>query len=180
MDRLIIDYLPGVLKEVREVKAITDTEQTEIDQLWSSVNDAMNDQFISTATEIGVSRWEKILNITPKATETLSDRKFRLLTKLNAQLPYTFRRLGELLRSLCGEGGYSMTLQSEIYTLTVKVQLVAKNNFADVGVLLNQICPANMIVDLMLMYNQYSTLAGFTHAQLEAYTHDQLRNEVIS
>ena len=180
MDRMIIDYLPGVLKEIRELQTITDTEQFEIQEFWDSVDAAMNDQYINTATEYGISRWEKIMKISPKATDSLNDRRFRILARLNAQLPYTFTKLKQQLASLCGSTGYSMTLQNDEYTLIVKVELTAKNNFADVDKLLKAVCPANMIIDLTLMYNQHSTLSQFTHAQLSHYTHDQLRNEVIS
>lgn len=180
MDRLIIDYLPSVLKDVREIQAITDTEQLEINSLWDAVSNTMDDQFISTATENGVSRWEKILNIVPKGTDNLQDRKFRILTRLNARLPYTFERLNELLTTLCGVGEYTMTLQNTTYTLIVRVALTSKNNFDDVEKLLKSVCPANLVINLSLLYNQHQTLAAYTHGQLAAYTHDQLRNEVLN
>jgi len=45
---------------------------------------------------------------------------------------------------------------------------------------LQRVIPANMIIDLRLIYNQHLTLKQFTHAHLQTYTHNQLRNEVIS
>lgn len=179
MDRNLIDYLPQVLKEVRELKLIFQSEQTEIADLWGSIDNALNDQFVIDATEYGVGRWEKILGIIPKATESLDARKFRILTRLNEQLPYTMRTLKQQLEALCGKDGYSIELYNDVYTIEVKVNLIAKSNFDDVDALLQRVIPANMIIDLGLMYNQHSTLKQFTHAHLQAYTYNQLRSEVL-
>lgn len=180
MDRNLIDYLPEILKEVRELKAIVEAEQPEAVDLWTALENALNDQFINDATENGVIRLEKILKIIPKATDTLDFRKFRILARFNEQLPYTFRTLEQQLVTLCGANGFILTLNNAAYTLTVRVEMSAKKKFDEVGALLNRTVPANMIIDLSLLYNQHSTLANFTHSQLSAYTHDQLRNEVIS
>ena len=179
LDRKLIDYLPPILKKVREFKLIFQSEQTEIADLWVSIGNVLNDQFIIDATEYGVGRWEKILGITPKATESLDTRKFRILTRLNEQLPYTMRTLQLLLETLCGEDGYSIELEHNAYTIEVKVNLIAKSKFDDVDALLQRIIPANMIINLTLMYNQHLTLKPFTHAYLQSYTHNQLRNEVL-
>lgn len=180
MDRLIIDYLPGVLKEVREIQAITSTEQIELSDLWDFLTDGMNDQFIVSANEYGIVRMEKILGILPKGTDTLEDRRFRVLGRLNAQLPYTYTRLEEMLKSLCGESGYSLVLQNEIYTLCVRVALTVKKSFDEVDNLLKQMCPANMVINLTLMYNQHLTLSNYMHAQLQLFTHYELRNNDLS
>jgi uncharacterized protein YmfQ (DUF2313 family) len=180
-DRNLIEYLPPFLRDVREYKALlTDAEQPEMVLVWQSVNNTLNDQFITDATENGVSRWEKILGIVPKATLTLDERKFTILTKINEQLPFTITTLKEQLETLCGEDGYSLTLNNEKYTLDVKIALTARNNFEDVNLLLQRVVPANLVVTISLKYNQQEALAKLTHEQLKVYTHYELRNEVLS
>ena len=88
-------------------------------------------------------------------------------------------RLKELMTTLCGEDGFTVTMVGSTFTLSVRVMLTAKQNYDDVETLLNRIVPENLILDLSLMYNQHQTLAAFTHAQLAAYTHYFLRNEVL-
>ena len=46
--------------------------------------------------------------------------------------------------------------------------------------MLNRVVPANMVIDLDLLYNQHSDFDGLTHEELSVYTHQQLRDEVIS
>jgi hypothetical protein len=147
--------------------------------LWSAIEDAINDQFVNDATENGVARWESILEIVPKGTETLEVRKFRIISRLNEQLPYTYGKLKQQLKTLCGEDGYALELLNNEYKLIVRVELTVKGKFNEVGSLLNRTVPANMIIDLSLIYNQHSLLSSFTHNQLSNYTHYKLRNEVI-
>jgi hypothetical protein len=173
-------YLPEVIAAIREFKAIATAEDPELTDLWAEIENAFNDQYVVDATVNGVKRYESILKIVPKATETLEDRKFRILAKYNEQLPYTYRALVERLNTLCGEAGYSLEVDIPGYTVTVRVELIVKNQFDAVDDLLENIVPMNMVIDLSLRYNQNSTLSAFTNGQLSIYTHGQLRNEVIT
>lgn len=180
MDRNLIDYLPDVLKEYQEIIAIMQSEQPEVSSLWGCITNVLNDQFVMDATTNGILRWEKILGISPKGTDTLDLRKFRILARLSEQRPYTFTSLRQQMATLCGEEGYRIEVDNETYTLIVKVELTAKGKYDEVNSLLLRIVPANMIIDLSLLYNQYLTLSTFTYSNLSAYTYEQLRNEVIT
>lgn len=168
------------MKEFREFKAISTAETPELLYLWGVLEDVMNDQFVNDATQNGVKRWESILKIVPKGTDSLDIRKFRILTRLNEQLPYTYTTLEQRLITLCGQNGYSLQLNNTEYTLKVRVELTVKGKFDEVKSMLQRIVPANIVIDLSLLYNQHSLLSNFTHSQLANYTHDQLRNEVLT
>lgn len=179
MDRKLIDYIPQVLKEIRELKAIVETEQPEIINLWNDLESVLSDQFINESTENGIKRWENILRIHPKATDSLDTRRFRILTRFNEQLPYTFKGLQQRLITLCGTEGYTLELNHDEYTLKVRIRLYAKPKLDEVKSLLSRIVPANMVIDLSLLYNTHSKLSTNTHSQLSNYTHKQLREVVI-
>ena len=179
-DRNLIEYLPEFLRDVKEYQAIlTMAVQPEMADLWEAEENAMNNQSIADATEDGVSRWEKVLGITPKATDDLDVRKFSILTRINEQLPFTLTTLQERLKSLCGEDGYDVNLDAKSYVLTVRVALAAESSFDAVASLLKRVVPANLIVDLSLKYNQHKQYESFTHDSLTTYTHERLRNEVM-
>lgn len=176
-DRNLIDYLPQAERGIKEFDAIlTKAEQPEVALSWGAIDNAMKDQFIEDATENGVSRWEKILNIFPKATDSLDVRKFTILTRINEQLPFTMVTLQEQLKTLCGEDGYEVTLDDA--GVHVRVALSAKSNYNDVDALLKRVVPANTVVDLSLKYKQQSSMEAYTHEQLQNFTHAQLRNGV--
>lgn len=178
MDRLLIDYLPSFVQEYKEIKAIMDAEQVSVETAWNDAENVLADQFVQDATENGVKRYEKLLGITPKATYTLDERKFNILARMNEQLPYTMESLNKSLRSLCGEDGYFLKLETDSYEMTVKLALSNENNMEAVKELLYKMVPAN-IVQHVGMFNTHSILSSFTHEQLAVYTHQQLREEVL-
>ena len=179
-DRKLINYLPQFMQEYREMATIMETEQFEIDRLWLEAENALADQFLLEATENGVMRWESMLGISPKDTDTLNERRFRILTKLNQELPYTLRKLERVLANLCGEDGFSIEVQAAEYNVEVKLAVGNHNNYSEVETLLNKMIPANMTRYIKLMYNSYATVGKFKHSRLTAYTHEQIRNEVLT
>lgn len=179
MDRELIDYLPDFLKEFREFKELMRAEQPEIELLWNYIDKVLNDYFIEDARESGIKRFETILSIKPKDTDSLEDRRFRIMARWNEQLPYTMNVLRMQLEKLCGADGYKVELKNNEYTLIVRVALVAKNNYNDVKSYLERMTPANMVIDLSLLYNQYKNFKDYTYKQLKTKTYKQLREEAI-
>lgn len=179
-NRKLIDYLPNFMQDYRELAVIMEVEQPEIDGLWDAAEAVFADQFIQDATENGVSRWETVLGISPKGTDTLDERKFRILTKLNQELPYTLRKMEQVLTTICGAGNFSIDLQPDKYHIEIKLALTNKNNYNEVADVLKKMVPANMTQWIQIMYNSHDVLKKFTHAEMAAYTHEQLRNEVFN
>lgn len=179
MDRQMIDYLPEIIKDFREYQTLMCIEQTEFEEGWAFAEYALQESVIMTATDYGLSRWEKMLGVTPKATETLDERRFKIISLISNDMPYTYRQLEKQLTNLCGINGYEIVLDNDRYSILVKVALTAKNNYEAVRTLLEQILPANLILDTMLKYNQHLTFIGMTHAEMAAYTHIRLREEVV-
>ncbi len=175
----IIDYWPEVISEVKEFQEIAKAENPELISMWDSTNDVLADQFILTATENGIKRWEKLLGITPKASYTLEDRRFAVLARLNEQLPYTVRVFIQLLTQLCGEDGYVLTINHAYYKVDILVELKSKNMVTEVEALARKIIPANMDISIRIRYNQHYVLTQLTHQALSAFTHNTIRNEVI-
>ena len=106
MRKKLQDYLPPILLKTYEFPLLCDTEQPEIDRLRDAADAVLDAQFISTAGETAIARYEKIFGITPMDTDTLAERRFKVLAKINAQLPFSVRRLRQQLETLCGADGY--------------------------------------------------------------------------
>ena len=168
------EYLPRVLKDVYEFKKLFDSENDEFDCVWRGVVDTLKNQFIEDLTIIGVNRWENILNIVPSGD--LNSRRLKIKARLNEDGRYTYERLLQSLNSICGENQYTCSLDSQNYTLTVRIKLTSRDDFNSVDEMLRKVTPANLIIDLSLLYNQHRNFTSYTHSQLSAYTHDDLRN----
>lgn len=181
MYRNLIDYLPDILKNIKDIKLIlNDCEQPEVNALWDNVDKTLNNQFIPTMDIDGIKRWEKILKLKPKLDLSLDERKFTILSKINSELPYTMRMLENKLKSLVGENNYETFLYNNNYTLKVLLNLKAEQSFNDVVTLLNEIVPANMIIECALKYYRYVLAKQYTYDQLSQYTNSEIRNGALN
>lgn len=175
-----LGYLPQIFKQVEEIQAIAHVETPILEGLWQAIEDILNDQFIVTATDSGLSRQEKMLKLNVPATDTIETRRFRLLSRYQEQAPYTNKVLKQLLDSLLGEGKYYYERNVAEKWLTVKLELTVKGQFEAVELMLERITPQNMILKVELRYNQHIMLTRYTHAQLAAFTHKHLREDVLN
>lgn len=172
-------YLPDVLGNVREMQAIMEAETPAVQAIWDACEDCMNDQFISEATENGIARREKMLNITPPATDTLEYRRFRLQARYNENIPYTRKSLESLLESLCGAGRYQLTILTQSFTVNVKVSLAAKKQEDSIKELLERILPYNMVFSVELLYNVWERVKPYTWGRLAVLSWKDIKEEVL-
>jgi len=147
-NRPLLDYFPNVLQDVQEFKMLAIGEEPEFNELWGCLGCALDDQFVMSLTEYGVLRWEKILKIVPKATYTLEERKFMILTRLTVQLPYSIRMLQKMLSELCGPDNFEIQLDKHNYRLSVRLEGLGDTNAGAVAELLRRICPANLFCEV--------------------------------
>lgn len=172
-------YLPEVLMDVREMRAIMDAETPEIQAIWQACEDCMNDQFLSEATQNGIARREKMLGIFPPSTDTLEDRRLRLKSRYVQNIPYTRRGLTSLLDSLCGETGYVLAIVTSTHTVRVKVDLVVKKQKEIIEDLLERVLPLEMVFTVELLYNTWEMLSHYTWRMLSSFTWKELKEEVL-
>lgn len=93
----LFNYLPLFMQEYQEMNAILTVENEELTKEWEEVERAFNNTFIFSTDIYGISRFEKMMKIYPKANDTLKERQTKVYTKWNAVLPYTWRWLEEYL-----------------------------------------------------------------------------------
>lgn len=166
-------YLPPVLQNIREMHAVMSTETPEIQALWQACEGCMNNQFVSEATEKGIARREKMLNITPYATDTLEDRRFRVLARYNEARPYTRKSLAVMLSALCGDFGYELGVKN--FIVTVKLAYDFKRYDNAVKELLERVLPLNMAYSVLVVYDGWQRLENSTWGDLRVYTWDDAR-----
>lgn len=145
MDRQLIDYLPEILRDYREFKAITAAQQPEFKLVWEAVDGLLAEQFVHTAVGPGLVRWEQMLGISPKASDSPADRCFRILARLNDKLPYTWRALKAKLDAIAGED-YNISWQDYEIDLEVGAALLAEDKLTQLRQLVEAYAPANMLV----------------------------------
>lgn len=178
MDRQMIDYLPPVMNDYEEIEQICNAEQFAKERLWKNLEKAFNECHITTQSKKGAERWEKTLGIVPKDTDSLEVRNLRILAKLHEDLPYTYRTFKKMLSSLTGgEDSYTLVIDNDTYTVSIKVALKSKELMNEIDVLADRVVPAHMILITQLLYNTHKMIqdAGKTHRDLSNMTYKQIR-----
>ncbi|QTD40653.1 putative phage tail protein [Sporosarcina sp. Te-1] len=138
--------LPPTVNEFVEFKEITKAQSVELNRIRLHLLDIFNDRFVHEATESGLRRWEKMLKIQRRSTDTLEERRFRILAKMNNRLPYTFRALIQRLNVLCGEGKYQVFLDANAYEIGFEFF----EKIADVKLLkdtMEEMIPVNLVLE---------------------------------
>lgn len=174
----LVGYLPPYLKEYKELAQTLSVQDNELESIWAETDRLLGNAFIDTADAEGLSMFEKLLDVDTYGT--VEERRFRCKAKWNENKSYTQRWLREQLDILCGMDGYVMEVVPEQYFIHIKVALVSKNNEQTVRDMMRRILPENMGYKVSLIYNKHRVLGAFTHRELSRYTHNQLRNEVLS
>lgn len=176
----LISYLPEFLHDYKELEKLLEAQQPEVQVLEDDTEVLKNNQFIISTDEQGIKKFENMLGITALDDDLLDNRIFRVLSRWNNAIPYTVAVLKQKLETLCGADGYLLEIYNREYRVKVRVALKSKKNYKMVGGMLKEVIPANMVIDLSLLYNQHETLNKYTHRQLAEFTHKQIRNEVLN
>lgn len=141
--RKLLDYYPPVIRSIVDIQRLMAAFQVENDAMWDAISFAMENQYIDTATEEGVSMWERELGIIPAATDTLNQRKARLRLKWVPSNNFTTKWLHGWLKDVCGAD----VAWPEVEGYTLKVTLPWFANWWTIFEDLKKYKPANIILD---------------------------------
>lgn len=184
-----IDHFPDRWRNLNEVKAIcnSDTEPVgdeayhTLPHLWKCMDDELNNVFIipykdaAGADDYACSRWEKMLGIAPMYGASLEDRQFNIYTKLIQNTPYTYEKLLTLLDELIGESETKVENDVENKTLSVKISLKSRLKADAITELLEKIVPANILLNITIVYTTYDDLSDRTYDELSAYSYNEIK-----
>lgn len=179
-ERNLIEYLPPFVAQYGEISEALKAENPEFNEVNVKIGEILDNEFIETADEFGISRFEKMLDILPYATDTLDDRRFRILSKFNESTPYTLRSLDDMLKNICGENGYILELIADEYTVNVQIALKVKKQAEIVGEMLGRILPCNMLYSAELLFNTWQLVKNYAWGELKAHSWRNVKEEVLS
>ncbi|MEJ6457271.1 YmfQ family protein [Fusobacterium nucleatum] len=144
----LYNNLPDFMQQYKEIQAIFNIENIDLTKLWNEIRRSFNNSFIFTTDVLGISKFEKMMNIYPKATDSLKDRQLRVYIKWNAILPYTWKWLEEFLITYYQnvETKAIPVLFNNKYELNIRLEKQKEFDNFDYGIYgeLRPIIPANL------------------------------------
>lgn len=177
----LLKYLPPYLQEYRELIYIMTAENPEIDDVRASINLILSNQFINTLTEYGCGKWETFLNIDPYPEDTLKIRRFRIMSRLLSDVPYTERKLRRFLNDTCGEQYYMLNMYYADYGIQIWINVESMQEQQVVIDRVRQMIPANLNLDVQIYFRTHGWLNEnkLTHGTMRSYTHKGVRTIVL-
>lgn len=145
-------YYPNVIANADEFKQLAILESEEFKSIWEVLFKWFKNRFVSEADLEGVRRWEQMLKIIPSKEATLEDRKQFILRRINTILPYTIRRLQQILNAVYGDD-FAVVSTNKKYELWVDIDNRIILKTPSMRTLLRAIIPANLIIKILQELN---------------------------
>ncbi len=145
-------YYPNVIANADEFKQLATLENEEFKSIWEVLFKWFKNKFVYEADLQGIQRWEEMLKIIPKSKETLEDRRSNILVKINSILPYTIRRLKQILDLKFGKDN-AIPITTKNYELIINFNNEIELNAKTMRALLRAIIPANLIFKIIISWN---------------------------
>lgn len=149
---MLINYLPEFLQDIIEYKVIMATEDIEIEKIKEEINKSVNESSIENATEMGVTRYEKILGIRTNSSLSLEDRKFLIKNKFLNRAPFTVMWLKNKLENLCGKDNYIIDINYDELYLDIQIGYMFAEATEELRKDLRNIIPANITINVNFWY----------------------------
>jgi hypothetical protein len=180
--RTLLTRLPDALARLREFKCIAAAEDPEVEALRAAYLGSGDDFFIMTSGAAALARYERICGVVATPDETEEFRRKRLLMRLSVQLPFTYRWLLERLDEYYGQENFEVALDTDAYSLDVRIKLGAKDLFSVVKDMLTQVVPANVALSVELIYNTWGKLKQkeITWGSASSRTWGELKEEHLA
>ncbi|WFD12200.1 putative phage tail protein [Tepidibacter hydrothermalis] len=144
----LIEHLPNFIREYKEIKQTMIAENPEFQLVIDESEKIKNNQFIKTSDLVGITKFEKLLNIVPNPHDSLDSRISRVMTRWNDSIPYTYRGLIERLNILCGENNYTISANFNAYEFDLQVYLPLSGQVNELEYMLSYMIPANFVVTI--------------------------------
>ena len=168
--------LPEFLKALKDFQVVGKSENPEFSLIWLKAESWLKDRFISSMTEDGLSKMEEFLHIRPLDNDTEEDRRQRLLAIENKALPYTLRKLKEVLGNTSGEGNTDVLVKG--FSVIIPVKLASLRSLDFIRETAEQMIPMNMHFEIHVIYNRWRNFSKKTWEEMKSCTwEDAYQNE---
>ena len=150
-----IHYFPEHISSSEEFQGIADAYDTELRLLWAALGLQYRNQYFDTMDADTCTRWEKLIRITLVGDETLFERRIQIKGRWTSSLPYTEPKFHEVLQSMVGEY-YTLAIDVPTKELDVGILLAEVLKVDYVYEIMRAMAPADMIVNVRVVYNRWS------------------------
>lgn len=142
----LIEYLPPVVQDYREIKEIMKVENPEFQLVSDEKEVLLSNQFIESCDLHGIEKFEKLLKITPLVDDTLQSRILRVLSRWNDITPYTYKTFLKKMVVICEGLNFTINKNFIDYKMEIITHLELPGQVDELQYTLGYIMPDNLVL----------------------------------
>lgn len=152
----IEEYWPEWIAEIRELAGTAAAANIELALLWAAAARTGNNMYLSTMDADTCAAIEEMLGITPTAGDSLETRLARIKSYSMSDLPYTEKKLLEVLNMICGDAGScAITVTPNKYEIVIDIDESCTDKYDEIRKMADKMIPANMIQHFAIVTPDY-------------------------
>ena len=163
------------VKGIPDLDQFNDAVDAQIEKINTEVTRLDEDNFFDNTSEERIERWEKILKLTPRADDTLEERRFAVHSRVIDKLPYTFSVVKRELNALAPGSVFTREQSENGMTATIVLMLSSISKIADVNTLLDKKLPLDVVYEIIVLFNTWSKYAEDTWGDVSSMTWNDMR-----
>lgn len=170
-------YLPLHIAEIEEFKKIAKTYDEYLKLAWQSLKREELNRVLATMDETECERWEKLLNIVINPADSLEDRVNRIRGYHVSDLPYTYNKLDEVLKLVCGGDNYKLKVDNSKQLVDCGVKIVSIQMIDVISDLIRKRVPANMLVNVYALFNRWERFKTMRWSEITTDTWKKIHDD---
>lgn len=170
-------YLPLHIAEMEEFKKIAKTYDKYLKLVWQSLKREELNRVLATMDEAECEQWERLLNIVINPADSLEDRVNRIRGYHVSDLPYTYNKLDEVLKLVCGGDNYKLKVNNSKQLVDCGVKIVSIQMIDVIFDLIRKRVPANMLVNVYAHFNRWERFKALRWSEITAETWKKIHDD---
>lgn len=170
-------YLPLHIAEIDEFKKIAKTYDEFLKLAWASLQKEELNRVLATMDESECAQWEQLLGIVINPADSLEDRVNRIRGYHVSDLPYTYNKLDEVLKLVCGGDNYKLKVDNSRQIVDCGVKIVSIQMIDVIFDLIRKRVPANMLVNVYALFNRWERFKQLRWSELITDTWKKIHDD---
>ena len=140
----LLEMLPQFFQSILEYPEIMKAWSKGLDMAGANSQQVWNNLYVQTCDSDTLAQYEAYLDINPAPGDSLAVRRARVMSRLMVSVPYSERKIRDLLDEMYGEGNYTLTIDPEHSEATMQLHTIIDQGMLLFCTLWFEMAPAHM------------------------------------
>lgn len=177
-DRML-GYYPPVISNIRDFKAIIDSEYPEFDGVSDSKNEVLDNAYLTTMNEDRIEQWENRLKIRPVEDSTIEDRRETIIARIRGQGKLNTALISSIVNAFTGGSAESYIEGSNLHVIITPPPGNKQYKFANVEQELSRKVPAHLGLVIERNYETWEEYLDNTWGDMIPEQEDETWEDVL-